>query len=133
MCNDGDVGLREGMHPLILWGGIWYPICAARILENEFATNLFCQKLGFESGKASANKSITIEEPSFMIGKCNENDSWPMCTGGCNLRNVGHTCRWGKFGIVKHSEHCVQGRSPKLSITCDGIRITRTIYSCKTK
>ena len=75
--------------PQIYWKGDWRYICYTKFTENEYGANLFCQKLGYPSGKfqtSNINASLPIhsdkhDEDTFLMGGCRINDIWPDCTG----------------------------------------------------
>ena len=78
---------------------MWWPICGNFFKDNEHAATLFCRKFVTKSGDTLFNygkftlDNKTIPMDSFMIGKCNDNDtSLETCTGGCNLRDIGGRC-----------------------------------------
>ena len=117
---------------MIYWNEHWHPICATRFAEDRHGTNLFCKKLDFVTGQATLNFTVANSEDAFALGKCNVNDQWPNCKGGCNNKNVGHRCYWTTVdGKLNHYTDCREGSAPKLFITCSGPTITDSITSCR--
>ena len=121
MCSNGDVKLASDGTPWIYWDDLWSPICGTYFWDNNHGAEKFCQKLGYTSGTIShggsgwlgrASGSYGID--SFRIGRCNDNDAWPSCSGGCNDYKVGGTCSYW------NTAHCTAEQVVKIIISCTG-------------
>ena len=110
--------------PQIFWDEVWSPICGHYFWDNQHGASKFCEKLGYDGGAYSGRGSgETYGYDSFRLGKCNDNDIWPDCTGGCNEYEVGGIC------ADSWSGYCTSGEEVKITITCDGDSIL-TSTSC---
>ena len=87
--------------------------------------NLFCQKLGYESGTQQKDRE-NVDEEAFRIGKCNEGDSLTKCTGGCNDYLLGDKCS------DNPSYKCTKGQTSLVKISCTG-GSNPSSSSCKSK
>ena len=77
--------------------------------------NLFCKKLGYESGTQQTTGG-SFGEDALRIGNCKEGDSLTDCTGGCNDYQLG-----GKFlSCISKVADCSKGKQAKMSISCTG-------------
>ena len=109
---------------MIYWTESWVPICGHFFWNNHIGANKFCQRLGYEQGHVSGNgerESYSVD--AFKIGKCNDDDDWLQCGGGCNDYDVGGTCS------NDVNMDCSAGQLVKINITCKG-NISET-NSCK--
>ena len=82
---------------------------------------LFCQKLGYKSGKVHRNKLEKYKVDSFRVGLCNKNDTWNHCKGGCNDYKAGGYCGNGDFndrGNGNGGARCEKNHGPKITIEC---------------
>ena len=129
-CADGDVGILWDNTPLIYLNQRWTAICSARFAEDDIGANFFCKRLAFPSGHAFVNSTVSNKEDAIMIGKCLAHDSWPICTGGCNWRTIGHRC--SHYIDVRPAPFvdCSKDFKPKLFITCSGPSASRSVFSC---
>ena len=107
---------------------MWYYICDA--MFDQISVNLFCQKLGYWSGNVEpsslthpiSKQPVTYDEPSFMVGSCHENNTWPNCEGGCNQRNLDGHCHLQKSPDAEEEFFsCKSGKSRRLNVTCLGL------------
>ena len=91
------------------------PICGHFFWDNQNGAKLFCEKMGYTSGKLSGRGSgQKYSQDSFKIGKCNDGDKWESCSGGCNQYESGGKCNdsWGSY--------CTKGQEVKMTIKCSG-------------
>ena len=124
-CENGDVKLEEDGTPIVFWGNSWIPICGHYFWDNQNGAKLFCQKMGYLSGKISdAGSGETYSQDSFKIGKCNDGDKWESCSGGCNEYESGGKCdeSW--------SSYCTKDEEVKITIACSGEESIKTT-SCR--
>ena len=115
LCKNGDVKLEDDGTPLVYWGNSWMPICGHFFWDNQNGAKLFCQKMGYTSGKFSGRGSgQKYSLDSFKIGRCNARDEWESCSGGCNHYESGGKCNnsWGSY--------CTKGQEVKITIQCSG-------------
>ena len=109
---------------MIFWTNSWVPICGHFFWNNHIGANKFCQRLGYDQGHVSGNgKGESYSIDAFKIGKCNDDDNWLQCGGGCNDYDVGGTCS------NDVNMDCSAGQLVKINITCEG-NISET-NSCK--
>ena len=92
---------------------MWWPICG-EFFNNRGAT-LFCKKLlkqrVDEGGEIGSNITLKVPMDSYMIGRCNSNDTkLEKCTGGCNLREIGGNCA---------EKQCTAFKSAEITIDCN--------------
>ena len=114
--GDGEL---EGRIPMIFWNGDWFRICSHHFWDNYHGANLFCRKLGYDSGKPirqRIRKAYRSKSVGFWVGKCQRNDRWPYCTGRCNKRKLGEFCKTGLFG----GPSCNDGKYDLFHINCYG-------------
>ena len=100
---------------MIYWRGSWVPICRHFFSNNRIGANKFCQRLGYDQGHVSENgekESYSVD--AFKVGKCNDDDNWLQCGGGCNDYDVGGTCS------NDVNMDCSAGQLVKINITCEG-------------
>ena len=57
LWSNGDVKLEEDGTPLVFWDSQWIPICGHYFWDNQHGAELFCRKMGFESGLFSGRGS----------------------------------------------------------------------------
>ena len=80
------------------FNGQWVPICGHYFWDNQVGAELFCQKMGYDSGQLSGRGSgKKYSTDSFRIGKCNGGNNWGKCKGGCNDYEVGVACNNNKY------------------------------------
>ena len=93
-----------------MWNGKWTPICGHLFWDNDYGTNLFCQKLDskFDYGKFTKREDKQLESDGIWIGKCLSEDNWLSCTGGCNELETGGECHG----------NCDAGEVASLEIEC---------------
>ena len=112
--------LEDNGTPYIRWNGKWEPICGPHFKDSPEGANLFCQKMGYDGGSVKQTDT-TYSKDSFSIGKCNADDVWGNCRGGCNKYTVGDAACT-----------CEASQLNRISITCTGWdKVTRT--SCGSK
>ena len=107
--------LEDDGTPLVYWGNTWMPICGHFFWDNQNGAKLFCEKMGYTSGKFSGRGSgQKYSLDSFKIGNCNDGDKWESCSGGCNEYEAGGKCNdsWGSY--------CTKGQEVKITIKCSG-------------
>ena len=115
LCSYGDVKLEEDGTPFVFWGNEWIPICGHYFWDNIYGANLFCRKMGYESGLLSRRGSgEKYGVNSFRMGKCKSGDKWESCSGGCNDYQSGGTCN------NNGRAHCDKDQAVKVSIECIG-------------
>lgn len=78
--------------PKIFWDDEWNFICGAGFWDNDIGASLACSKRGFEKGTVIRSTDQERGEKSLRVGKCNQGDTWPNCTGGCNDYKLGGRC-----------------------------------------
>ena len=107
---------------------MWYYICDA--MFDQLSVNMFCQKLGYWSGTVEpsslthpiSKQPVTYDESSFMVGSCHENNTWPICEGGCNQINLDGHCHLMKSADAEEEFFsCKSGKSRRLNVTCLGL------------
>ena len=100
---------------MIYWMDSWVPICGHYFWNNQIGANKFCQKMGYHYGHISGKGEREFYDiDSFKVGKCDSDDAWLQCNGGCNDNNIGGLC---------HDDvnmNCSAGQPVKLNITCQG-------------
>ena len=121
---NGDVKLVDDGTPLIYWGNQWMPICGHYFWNNQDGAKLFCQKMGYHSGKMERRSGEKYSMDSFRVGQCNDGDNWESCSGGCNDYQGGDACSNNKNG------KCDQNQEVKITIECSGGESTATT-SCR--
>ena len=115
LWSNGDVKLEEDGTPLVFWDSRWIPICGHYFWDNQNGAELFCRKMGFESGLFSGRGSgQKYEGDSFRIGKCEHGDTWESCSGGCNDYQRGGSCNNNR------NAKCDKNQAVKLTIRCSG-------------
>ena len=111
--------------PLVFWDNSWMPICGHYFWDNQNGAKLFCEKMGYTSGKFNGRGSgDKYSQDSFKIGKCNDGDKWESCSGGCNEYESGGKCdeSWGGY--------CTKDEEVKITIACSGEESIKTT-SCR--
>ena len=97
---------------------------------DQVSVKMFCQKLGYWSGNVEpsslthpvSKQPVTYAEPTFMVGSCHENNTWPNCEGGCNQRNLGGHCHLQTTPDAEEKFFsCKSGKSRRLNVTCLGL------------
>ena len=83
-----DQGFKMRGKPEVYFQGNWVPICGPWFRGNNVGATLFCQQLGFDSGK-SHNTKRELEADALIIGKCQDGDKWLECTEDCNGNVLG--------------------------------------------
>ena len=112
--------------PFVFWNNLWSPICGTWFWDNNNGATKFCEKLGYDSGTVK-RKSRKYDVKSFKIGKCNVNDQWDDCSGGCNDYSLGGNCAQGSSITCDENDDQISisiecndaGDNPKTS-SCDG-------------
>jgi len=108
--GEGAVQLRNGKYPEVFLNGIWSPICGHWFWNTNFGANLFCQEL--TSNPASTGQVIrrkyAFGKDAIRIGRCESNDQWLSCTGGCNDLGTGKGCA-----------DCRKGQKASIEIKCN--------------
>ena len=127
------VRLVDGKYPEV-WtdNKNWSPICGHFFWDNNYGATLFCKQLGFNNGRYSKylladspcpkhfqtlvfNLGIVSKVPgkplakdAIRVGRCNSNDEWLGCKGGCNDLGIGNGCA-----------QCSAGSKASVEIKCD--------------
>ena len=107
--------LEEDGTPYVYWNNSWNPICGHYFWNNQIGARLFCEKMGYTSGKhfgKDSRESYSVD--SFKIGRCKEGDRIDRCSSGCNYYKLGGSCSY--FG----KSSCEKGEPVKFSIECSG-------------
>ena len=96
----------------IYFNGQWVPICGHWFWENNIGADLFCQKLGFDSGEIKGKRSLQLPSDGLRVGKCNVGDSSVLqCTHeDCNQLELGGQCNNGGS--------CAKGQKAAIYIDC---------------
>ena len=99
----------------IYFNGQWVPICGHFFWDNNVGADLFCQKLGFESGTIKGGKggsSLQLSSNGLRVGKCELGDSSVLqCSHeDCNQLELGGKCNNGG--------NCAKGQKAAISIKC---------------
>ena len=108
-------------YPEVFINSMWYPICGHWFWDNNIGATLFCRKLNPEcrSGFVS-RKNVRLNKKAVRVGKCNGNDQWLKCKGGCNGNGMGNArCQWRRgwfsgWNVAK----CSRGDPSGIEITC---------------
>ena len=112
--------LKDDNTPMIYWNGTWSPICGHYFWDTErgkpnYGATKFCNKMGYQVGDVFGRGSgESYSSDAFRIGKCNENDDWNSCRGGCNDYEVGGKCS------ENYEAKCTRGQPVKITIECSG-------------
>ena len=85
------------------------PICGHYFWDNNNGAALFCQKLDpkFNSGTVIRHTDKQLDSDAVKVGKCQSNDQWFHCTGGCNELETGNGCA-----------KCATGEMASIEIKC---------------
>ena len=85
-CPNGEVVLNYADEPQMYWNGKLLPICGNDFWDDNVGADLFCQKLGYESGTVSKKAGPSeLTDDALHIGKCQVGDTdLTACTGGNN-------------------------------------------------
>ena len=117
-CSDGDVKLENDGTPMIFWNGVWSPICGHYFWDNSNGARKFCEQLGCYAGGMVVDLDIGTWKhysvDAFRVGKCQHDDSWGSCTGGCNDNEIGGHCN----EHVMNTGMCNAGQPVRIKITC---------------
>ena len=99
--------------PEAYFGGQWSPICGHYFWDNHSGANIFCQKLGFESGVV-AKKGLVLSKNALRVGKCKSNDDelFNCRTWECNDYVVGGYCS------NNHHAKCYAGEPAGIKVKC---------------
>ena len=109
-CFDGDLKL-DGSTPMIYWNERWSPICGHHFWDNDIGASLFCQQLGFGSGKIK-QKYLTLPSDGLWVGGCRDGDKWLQCSNPkCNQLKIGGQCN-------DSPGYCDKGVKAAFSIEC---------------
>ena len=92
-CKDGDVKIGNDDIAMMYKDGALHPICMYGFVDGTNGGNLFCKKLGYDTGSVSS-VSVTTTDNAIQVGACqSSDDDIASCTGGvCNTLEVGGTC-----------------------------------------
>lgn len=84
-CKDGDVSFHED-NPLVFWKGEFLRICGDGFWDNSHGAELFCKKLGYESGRIqTVSGASTSTLQALQVGSCSSTDtSLSDCHGAAN-------------------------------------------------
>jgi hypothetical protein len=84
----------DGKYPEVYLSGRWSPICGPWFWDNNYGATLFCQKLNskYSSGTVIKLTDKELKKDAVRVGRCNSNDQWLQCTGGCNDLGKGNGC-----------------------------------------
>ena len=94
------------------FNGQWVPICGHYFWDNNVGASLFCQQLGYPSGKIE--KRLKLPCDGLQVGRCNEGDNWLQCSHPkCNQLIIGGQCN-------DSPAICTKGENAAISIHCDG-------------
>ena len=87
---------------------------------------MFCEKMGYEGGQQTAQGDGNhYSSDGFRIGKCEEQDNWEACSGGCNDYEVGGKCSNSFTG-----GNCAKDDAMAITITCSQPSTTVFNPSC---
>ena len=89
----------------------FYPICQAYFAGNVFGVELFCQKLGYQSGMIT-DLYLALKDKSVLIGECSSHDT--------DLRNCTGSMQMGHGFHSDYSDHCVKGKLSGMKVVCIG-------------
>ena len=73
----------------------------------------YFQKLVFNIGIVSKVPGKPLASDAIRVGKCNSNDEWLKCTGGCNDLKIGGACHPVQFA------KCAAGQMASVEIKCN--------------
>ena len=128
VCKDGDVKFEKNNfgNPRIakmFVNGAFHPICGHYFWNNRHGANLFCRKMGYESGILSKRK-VPNSRNAVQVGVCKEGDvDVANCTGGfCNTLELGGMC----FNAT-----CKAGVNAAVVIECKGNSEKTNSCNCK--
>ena len=99
---------------MILWNKLWNPICAHDFWDNQYGAEKFCQKLGYNTGELSKIKKMYPVD-KLIVGTCNKDDSWPICTEKNNLRELGTSLENDRV-----KTRCDKSNDDAIKIRCTG-------------
>ena len=68
----------------------------------------YFQTLVFNIGIVSKIPGKPLASDGMRVGKCNSNDEWLKCTGGCNENAIGNGCA-----------QCSAGNKASVEIKCN--------------
>ena len=111
--TDHLVRLDDNNIAEISFNGDWLPICGHWFWDNGNGADLFCQELGYQSGQLGDRTQLPRE--GIRIGRCNNGDTWPNCSSGCNDQSIGGT----------QCSDCRSGALAGIKINCDGKGFTK--------
>ena len=111
---------------MIFWNKSWHPICGHYFWDNDIGASKFCEQLGcYSGGTVSQAQQLIIKEEltnnlsslsypvdSFRFGKCEDDDPWGKCSGGCNDNRLGGKCH------TNANASCQAGQSLRVKVTC---------------
>ena len=124
ICYNGDVRLKDDGTPMIYWNHHWSPICGISFWDNDVGATLFCQKLGYGSGKALYKiTQNNYTEDSFRLGNCLVGDSLENCTGGSNDYRLSCTKESGARMVIS----CLGSEGEERISSCKGMNEAPTI------
>ena len=73
----------------------------------------YFQTLVFNIGIVSKVPGKPLAKDAIRVGKCNLNDKWLKCTGGCNDLRIGGACHPLQFA------KCTAGQMASVEIKCN--------------
>ena len=111
---------------MIFWNQSWHPICGHYFWDNHIGASKFCEQLGCYSGgtafpiwqltdkemRADNVSSLSYPVDSFRFGKCEDDDAWNKCQGGCNDNRLGGKCH------TDEKASCQAGQPVRVKVTC---------------
>ena len=106
-----ETAVRLGSNDIaeVYYNGQWGPICGHWFWENDIGASLFCQELGFPSGKIT--KTLTLPSDGLRVGMCQEGDNWLQCSqNDCNQLEFG--------GFCNNGGNCQKGQNAAVAIEC---------------
>ena len=106
----------------VFYNGQWGPICGHWFWENDIGASLFCQELGFPSGKIT--KTLTLPSDGLRVGMCQEGDNWLQCSqNDCNQLEFG--------GFCNNGGNCQKGQNAAVAIECSNQGIYNVLYKIR--
>ena len=87
------------------------PICGHHFWDDDVGATLFCQKLGFGSGKIK-KKGLILPSDALQVGRCKQGENWLQCSyPKCNQLKIGGQCN-------DSPGYCTKGAPAAFSIDC---------------
>ena len=114
--------IDERNEPMIFQEKKFHPICAASFADNQHGINLFCKKLGYDSGSI-VSRGEQLQANATMIGRCESHDtSLEDCSGSMK---IGGGCESGD------SYCCMKNQKRGMRVRCFGGGVEKKSHSCK--